>query len=267
MMPSRSLHSFLVAAALILGACGRQSSNAPKPSPPPATGTDVVQRMYGAYTGKWFQTLQFTQENTRYAANGKTERSQWKEYMLVPGRLRIEFLPASGGNGAVYADGNVYSFEGGKLSRTAAQTNILLVLTADVYAQPTSTSIRQLTGVGVDLAKLRRDTWNGRTMWVVGATGAADLSSPQFWVDAETWVVTRVFDRPASATPQGVRPATEFRLSDYRTLSGVPVVHEITFLRDGQPFFKEQYADVVLNSAIDARLFSSSQWKVPGRAP
>lgn len=266
-MPFRSLRSSLVAAALLITACGRQSSSAPKPPPPPATGTDVVQRMYGAYTGKWFQTLQFTQENTRYATNGKTERSQWKEYMLVPGRLRIEFLPASGGNGAVYADGNVYSFEGGKLSRTAAQTNFLLVLTADVYAQPTSTSIRQLTGIGVDLAKLRRDAWNGRPMWVVGSTGPADLSSPQFWVDAEMWVVTRVFDRPVSATAQSVRPATEFRLADYRTLSGVPVVHEITFLRDGQPFFKEQYTGVVLNSAIDARLFSSSQWKVPGRTP
>lgn len=223
--------------------------------------------MHVAYAGKWFQTLQFTQENTRYSSNGKTDRSQWREFMLVPGRLRIEFLPASGGNGAVYADGNVYSFEGGKLSRTVAQTNILLVLTADVYAQPTATSIRQLTGVGVDLAKLRRDTWNGRTMWVVGATGTADLSSPQFWVDAETWVVMRVFDRPASATAHPVRPVTEFRLTDYRTLSGVPVVHEITFLRDGQPFFKEQYTGVVLNSAIDTRLFSSSQWKVPGRAP
>ncbi len=267
MMLLRSLRSSLVIAALLLAACGRQSSTVPKPSPPPATGTDVVQRMHGAYTGKWFQTLQFAQENTRYAANGRTERSQWREFMLVPGRLRIEFLPASGGNGAVYADGNVYSFEGGKLSRTVVQTNILLVLTADVYAQPTATSLRQLTGVGVDLAKLRRDTWNGRPMWVVGATGAADLGSPQFWVDAETWVVTRVFDRPASGASQPARPATEFRLADYRTLSGVPVVHEITFLRDGQPFFKEQYTDVVLNSAIDARLFSSSQWKVPGRAP
>ncbi len=267
MMPFRPMRSALAAAALLVAGCSHQASSAPKPPPPPATGTDVVQRMYGAYAGKWFQTLQFTQENTRYAANGKTERSQWKEFMLVPGRLRIEFLPASGGNGAVYADGNIYSFEGGKLSRTAAQTNILLVLTADVYAQPTSSSIRQLTGVGVDLAKLRHDMWNGRSMWVVGSTGATDLSSPQFWVDAETWMVTRVFDRPPSATPQAVRPATEFRLADYRTLSGVPVVHEITFLRDGQPFFKEQYTDVVLNSALDARLFSASQWKVPGRAP
>ena len=107
--------------------------------------------MYSQYTGKWFQTLQFTQENTRYAANGRTERSQWKEYMLVPGRLRIEFMPASGGNGAIYADGNVYSFEGGTLARTTPQVNMLLVLTADIYAQPVATSAKLLTALGVDL--------------------------------------------------------------------------------------------------------------------
>ena len=235
--------------------------------PPPATGTEVVQRMYAKYEGKWFQTLEFLQENTRYGANGRTDRSQWKEYMLVPGRLRIEFLPTSGGNGAIYADGNIYSFEGGKLARTAPQLNILLVLTADVYAQPVATSIRQLTALGVDFARFRKDVWNGRSVYVVGSTGSGDLGSPQFWVDAETWAVLRVIDRAAQGSAQGPRPATEFRLSDYRMIGGVPMVHEILFLRDGQPFFKEQYTQVVLNGAIDARLFSSSQWRVPGTAP
>ena len=247
--------------------CATLSSGGSTVTPPPSTGSDVVQRMYARYEGKWFQTLQFTQENTRYAANGRMERSQWKEYMLVPGRLRIEFMPATGGNGAIYADGSIYSFEGGRLARTASQVNVLLVLTADVYAQPVATSTKQLTGLGIDLTKLRSDMWNGRKVWVVGATGAADLGSPQFWVDAETWVVHRVIDRAALSTAQGPRPATEYRLGDYRTLSGVPVVHEIQFLRDGQPFFKEQYTDVLLNTALDARLFSSSQWKVPGHSP
>ncbi len=263
----RLIRPLLIGATLTASGCVSLSSGGPSAPPPPTTGTDVVQRMYSKYEGKWFQTLQFTQENTRYAANGRTERSQWKEYMLVPGRLRIEFLPASGGNGAIYADGNVYSFEGGKLARTVAQVNILLVLTADVYAQPVTTSVRQLTGLGVDLTKLRRDNWNGRAVWVVGATGPTDLGSPQFWVDAETWVVHRVIDRAALGSSQGPRPSTEFRLGDYRVLSGVPVVHEIVFLREGQPFFKEQYTEVLLNTALDARLFSSSQWRVPGTSP
>lgn len=267
MNPMRSRISIAVAMLIAVTGCVTLSSGGATVTPPPVTGTDVVQRMRAKYEGKWFQTLQFTQENTRYAANGRTERSQWKEYMLVPGRLRIEFMPAVGGNGAIYADGSIYSFEGGKLARTAAQVNILLVLTADVYAQPVATSTKQLTGVGIDLTKLRSDMWNGRKVWVVGATGATDLGSPQFWVDAETWVVHRVIDRAALSTAQGPRPATEYRLADYRVLSGVPVVHEIQFLRDGQPFFKEQYTDVLVNTALDARLFSASQWRVPGSTP
>jgi outer membrane lipoprotein-sorting protein len=260
----------LIAAALLAGVqgCVQFAGSGPAPVPAPATGTDVVQRMYAKYEGKWFQTLQFTQENTRYSANGRTERSQWKEYMLVPGRLRIEFMPATGGNGAIYADGNVYSFEGSKLARTTPQLNILLVLTADVYAQPVATSTRQLTALGVDFTRLRSDMWNNRRVWVVGSAGATDLGSTQFWVDAETWTVLRVIDRATlPAAGQGPRPATEYRLGDYRLLSGVPVVHEIQFLRDGQPFFKEQYTEVQINTALDARLFSSSQWNVPGRTP
>ncbi len=249
-----------------LTSCVSFSSGGPARPAAPTTGTDVVQRMFSQYEGKWFQTMQFTQENTRYTTQGRTERSQWKEYLLVPGRLRIVFMPAAGGNGAVFADGNVYSFEGGKLARTTPQINILLVLTADVYAQPTTMTVRQLAGLGVDMTKLRSDTYNGRRVWIVGSTGSSDIGSPQFWVDAETWVALRVIDRPALGGSTGPRPATEFRLSDYRTISGVPVVHEIGFYRDGTLFFRVQYTEVQLNTALDARLFSSTQWRIPGRA-
>jgi hypothetical protein len=124
-----------------------------------------------------------------------------------------------------------------------------------------------LAALGVDLTKLRSDMWNDRKVWVVGSTIATDLATPQFWVDADTWVVLRVIERAAQGTASAPRPSTEYRLGDYRVLSGVPVVHEIQFLRDGQPFFKEQYTDVQLNTAIDARLFSASQWKIPVRTP
>ena len=254
------------AVSLGLSGCASLANLAATATPPaPVSGTEVVERMFKAYEGRWFQTLQFTQENTRITPQGREERSQWKEFMLVPGRLRIEFMPATSGNGAIYADGNVYSFEGGRLARTQPQTNLLLVLTADVYAQPTATTVKQLGAAGIDLTKLRSDRWNERRVWVVGATGPTDLGSPQMWVDADTWVVLRVIDRPALSGATGPRPATEYRLSDYRTLSGVPVVHDIGFYRDGKLFFREQYTEVQLNTPLDARLFSSSQWRAAVR--
>lgn len=269
MTSHRSRHSIATVLLLAATGCVQFAPGGPAPALAPTTGTAVLLRMSSHYAGKWFQTMQFTQENTRYSANGRMERSQWKEYMLVPGRLRIEFMPATGGNGAIYADGSIYSFEGGKLARTTPQVNILLLLTADVYAQPSAKSAAQLAALGVDVTHVRSDTWNNRRVWVVGGSGVTDVASTQFWVDAETLVVLRVIDR-ASVAPsptQSPRPAIEYRLSDYRVLSGIPVVHEIQFLRDGQPFFKEQYTDVLLNTAIDARLFSSTQWEIPGRTP
>lgn len=266
MIPLRSLRSVSFVLLLVATGCGPLSSGSKGP-PAPATGTDVVQRMRARYDNTWFRTLSFTQENTRYLANGRTEKSQWKEYLQVPGRLRIEFMPATGNNGAIYADGSVYSFEGGRLSHTVQQFNVLLVLTADVYGQPAETSVKQLRTLGVDLTKLRSDKWNGRKVWVVGSTGGPDVASSQFWIDAETWTALRVIDRAVTANAQGARPSTEYRLADYRMVNDIPVVHEITFLRDNKPFFKEQYTEVVLNTPLDARLFSPSQWKIPGRTP
>jgi hypothetical protein len=251
---------------LFLAGCAGLLVGAP-PVPAPTTGSDVLQRMYRTYEGRWFQTLQFTQENTRYTSNGRTERTQWKEYLLVPGRLRIEFLPAANGNGAVYADGNLYSFEGGRLAKTTPQINMLLVLTADVYGQPLTKSVEQLTSLGFDLSKVRSDTWQGRPVYVVGAASAADLQATQFWVDAQTWVVLRVIDRGNMLSPTAPRPGTEYRLSDYRTIEGVPVVHDIGFYREGALFFREQYTEVQLNTALDARLFSATQWRIAGRTP
>jgi outer membrane lipoprotein-sorting protein len=264
MMFHRVCSGMLLGVMVASSGCASLSSLATKGPPPPTTGTDVIQRMYARYEGRWFQTMQFTLENTRTLSNARTERSQWKQYILAPGRARIEFLPAAGGNGAVYADGNVYSFEGGKRSRTAPQVNMLLLLMADVYAQPSATTLRQLGAVGVDVTKFRRETWNGRSMYVIGSTGPTDLGSPQLWVDGETWMVHRFVERAAQGGTLGPRPATEYRLSDYRTLSGIPVVHEVTMLRDGQQIFRQQFTDVQLNTAIDARLFSASQWRVPG---
>ena len=88
-------------------------------------------------------------------------------------------------------------------------------------------------------------------------TGARNPTLPRCWrasFHARNW----------SEPP---RPATEYQLRDYRTISGVPVVHQILLLRDGKQFFKQEYTLVELNTALDARLFSSSQWRVPSRTP
>jgi hypothetical protein len=253
----------------LLAACASPTARPPVKPVDPNSGADVVARMHARWAGRWFRTLAFTQQNTRWTREGAEDASTWFEWLQVPGRLRIEFLPAprtgtSAGvpipaSGAIYADGRVISIADGRAGRTQEQLNVLLLLTADVYGQPVAESVKQLVTLGVDLTTVRRDTFDTRPVWVVGAA-KGNLKAPQFWIDTERWTALRVVDRPA---PQQGRPApsTEYRLGDYRDVDGVPVVHEITFLRDGQRFFRERYTAVRTNERLDSALFDPARWR------
>ncbi len=240
----------------------------------PTSGADVVARMHARWDGRWFRTLVFTQQNTRWARDGKEDASTWLEWLQAPGRLRIEFLPVArtgtaattsriADNGALYVDGKVVTIQNGAPVRTTEQLNILLVLTADVHAQPVVESVKQLTTLGVDLTIVRRDTFETRPVWVVGA-GKDDLRATQFWVDEQRWTTVRVVERTPGV--QG-RPATstEYQLRDVRDVGGVPIAHEITFVRDGQRIFRERYTDVQTNVTLDAALFDPARWKTARR--
>ncbi len=263
-----------VAVAALAGGC-RPPAAAPVTPAPPTSGADVVARMHASWGGRWFRTLVFTQQNTRWARDGRADASTWLEWLQVPGRLRIEFLPTpvtavdparpAADDGAIYADGRVTTIAGGRATRTQEQLNILLLLTADVYGQPVAESVKQLTTLGVDLTTVRRDTFETRPVWVVGAA-RGDLARPQFWVDEARWTVLRVVDRPAAPATGGRPPvATEFRLRDYRDVAGVPVVHEIEFLRDGQRFFRERYTQVRTDVPLDSALFDPARWRTARR--
>lgn len=265
----------LTATLVAVAAACRPAAPPPVKPVPPTSGADVVARMHARWDGRWFRTLVFTQQNTRWSRDGREDASTWLEWLQVPGRLRIEFLPAvtqamdpaapAAENGAIYAEGRVTTIAGGRATRTQEQLNILLLLTADVYAQPVAESVKQLTTLGVDLTTVRRDTFETRPVWVVGAA-RGDLARPQFWVDETRWTVLRVVDRPAPP-PGGARQAvaTEFQLRDYRDVDGVPVVHEITFVRDGARVFRERYTQVRTGVALDSALFDPARWRTARR--
>lgn len=261
---------FVVAAALaLLAACASPTARAPVRPVDPNSGADVVARMHARWSGRWFRSLVFTQQNTRWTRDGAEDASTWFEWLQVPGKLRIEILPttrtgtSSGvpipANGAIYTDGRVVSIADGRAARTQDQLNILLLLTADVYGQPVAESVKQLVTLGVDLTTVRRDTFETRPVWVVGAK-KGDLTTPQFWIDSDRWTALRVVDRTAAVAG---RPAssTEYQLRDYRDVDGVPMVHEITFVRDGQRVFRERYTSVRTNERLDSALFDPARWR------
>jgi len=227
------------------------------PQRPITTPRDLLDAMRARYEGKWYRNVTFVQDVTERHPDGTMARSgAWREWLASPGKLRIEFLPADSGNGALFTNDSQYVFRADTILRARSFIHPLLVLGFDVYAQPVDKTIAALTERHFDLSVLSEATWENRAVWVVGAT-AADLHSRQFWVDKERLVFVRMLE-PAT---QDTAKTSETRFSKYYPLAGGWMAPEVEFLLDGQRMFFEEYRDIRANVAMPDPLWDPRQWK------
>lgn len=215
--------------------------------------------MHQRYVGRFFSSLRFAQHTTTISESGRETKGIWNEYIVLPGKLRIDFLPLSSHSGVLYTGGKIYGFTEGKAQPTQSGWNPLLTLIGDVYAQSPDTTIWQLDSLGFDLSRVRRDSWMGSPVWVVGAA-AGDTTSSQFWIDRDSLLVRRVIQRTVRGANQPV--VSDIRMLKYQDAGGYPVAFEVQFWRGGRMYFKEDYFDVRANVAIPAATFDPARWVV-----
>jgi hypothetical protein len=234
------------------GSVATPATNAEERAKPTITsGRDVVRLMRERYDGKWFRTLTFVQNNTRYKATGGEDRSQWLEHYASPGMLRIDYMPLATKSGVLYVKNHVYAFSNGKQISDQPQIHPLLLLGYDVYSLPVATTLGLLDSLGINVDVVREDRWQDRPAYVVGAA-AGDTTTNQFWIDAERLVLVRLLQKSVRGAQTTV---AETRFDKYMDMNGIPVAMEIMMLRDWKPFFKEEYTDVKLNVPIDETMF------------
>ena len=251
----------LTAAAVVVAGCGGSATAArttPSPAPSLAVtdGPSLIAAMRQRYAGKWYTTLSFLQNNTLYSLRGTETKSQWMEYMSIPGKLRIDYLPLENHSGVLYAGGTVYSFDNGRLASSQAGINPYLLLSADVYARPAEETARLADSLGFKVGLFHTDAWEGRPAYVLGAP-AGDTTASQFWVDVDRLLVVRVrqLERRGDRTI-----VTEARFNKYADFGGYPVSTEVLLYRDGRLVFKEEYANVKVNPPLSADLFDPAKW-------
>ena len=220
------------------------------------TPRGVIEAMRSRYDGKWYRTLTFVQNNTAYHPDGTLEHSVWREWLMAPGKLRIEFQPADSGNGMLFAADSQFAFAKDSMTMARAFVHPLLVLGFDVYAQPVDRTIALLTQRRIDMSVLSETTWEGRPVWVIGAK-AGDLHSRQFWVDKERLLFVRLLG-PAG---QDTSKTSDTRFNKYAPFAGGWVSAEVEFLVDGQRQFLEEYVDIQVNVPMPAALWDARQWK------
>ena len=222
-----------------------------------STTAQLVAEMRERYDGKWYKTLTFLQNNTRYTSDGREEKSQWMKYQSTPAKLRIEFLPRSAGSGLIFSNGRAYTFEGGTRIDTRRQIHPLVLLTSDVYVLPASVTLRRLDSLGVNRSRFRVDRWDGKRVYVVGAAPGDTISS-QLWVDADRLLLVRWIEAQGSGAR---RTASDTRVGAYRNVEGHAIPTEMTVYRGGRPVFKEVYADARVNVPFSPALFEPARWK------
>jgi hypothetical protein len=263
-----ALSRLVLSSSAVVLACAPAATLEPVPPPAPAPsavrdGYDVLRAMRDKYGGRWYTSVEIALQNTLYGTDGRTTQSQWREFLAVPGRQRIDYLPLEQRSGVLYVGGRIYSFINGRRGAEQAGWNALGVLIADVYVQPMDSTIRQLDSLGFDLAKIRGDFWDGDPVWVVGA-GPGDTTSSQFWVDRDSLVVDRVIQRETRA---GRTQVSDVQFRDFADAGGFPLARRMLVYRDGRLLLQQTYTGVKVNVALPPELFDPAKFSSPPSVP
>ena len=255
------VHSAVITVGLVLGtACsGRSVAPAPAtPAPPSAPTVSDGQSLLSAMRFKhpqWLRTLSFTSNVTLSVARSETN-SRWRQQLSAPGKLRIDYLPLTGRSGVLFDGTRVHTFDNGRAIDAQPGVNAQMLVTSDLYVLAPERATRLLDSLGFDLSKLRRDTWEGQPVFVVGAA-AGDTTTTQLWVDADRLVAVRMIQKERRGTRDIV---TDVRFGKFTDVGGFPIATEVLQYRDGRLIYREQRAEIRVNDPIADTVFDPARW-------
>ena len=254
---AKNRYARLLSLALLLSTIGSGRLTAQNGTP--KSGAEVLERMRTAYSGRWYQTLTFVQKTTIRRQDGTDTVQTWYESLRhsaqLGTRLRIDFGNPADGNGVLYTADSSYRLRGGKLASSSGNGNEFLPLIEGVYVQPVERTVRELEPTKVDMARVTTGMWENRSVWIVGATSAADTTSPQFWVDAASNVVVRMI-----LSPVATRPPMDVRLDQYEKAGSGVLATRIEMFIGGARAQAEEYSDWKVDQPLDPALFDAATW-------
>ncbi len=151
-----------------------------------------MEKLHKKFAGNWMSTFSFQQNTTVYKNDSILRKEVWKEAIQYPDKFRMDFGDKQNGNGMLFLSDSAYRFSKGKLVRSTKQENDLIFLLGGIYFFTKDSALAKLAGLGYDVSKSYRTTWQGRTVIVIGATDVNDKMN-QLWFDAKRKVLVRMF--------------------------------------------------------------------------
>lgn len=222
-------------------------------------GRTVLEKMRAAYANTWYRTLTFTQKTTFYPP-GAPERVQlWLESVrYTPERgvqLRIDRGELAGGNGSLATADSTWIIRAGVIAQVRDKGNEFLPWIEGVYVQPLDETERQVRAMGIDMQKMRKGTWRGRPVTVLGARSPADTTRSQAWIDDERQVVVRMIVKADSS-----QPLLDVMLDGYVPAGGGWLGTKVDIYFDGVLRQREEYTDWKVDVSLPDALFDPTQW-------
>jgi hypothetical protein len=104
-----------------------------------------------------------------------------------------------------------------------------------------------------DMSLVRTGEFLGRTVFIVGSKGADDLTSPQFWVDAERLVAVRVL------LPSGAN-VLDIVLDGYVKTGASWIAAKVSMSMGGKLRQLEEYSEIKSDIDLPADLFDPLKW-------
>jgi outer membrane lipoprotein-sorting protein len=218
-------------------------------------GAALLTAMHDRYKDSWYESVVFKENAITLNPDGTTKTEVWDEALELPGKLRINRGAASDGNGFVFVDGTLTTFQKGKSSGTRPFVHMLLVLGFDVYRQAPQTTIDIAKGQGFDLTQIHQEKWDGEDVYVVGAA-KGDLKSKQFWIEKKRLFFVRLI----APDEHDATKTHDTRFRDYRKLSMGWISARVEFYVDGKNTFNEDYFDIKANAKFDPALFDPTKF-------
>jgi hypothetical protein len=224
------------------------------------TGADIVRAMHDRYAGAWYENLALVQTVKYYdRATGAFDSARvWYESIQLPGRVRSDVAPLDGGNSEVFDNGTWTVIRADTVARSNPGPHPLLLLGFDVYLQPVDHTIAALENFGIDLAKMRRDRWQGRDVYVVGSASSDDTAR-QFWIDKERLVFVRLV-----LTNPRTNAVRDIRFDAYERLGGGWIATEVVFMTNGRTDIHERYDYWTIDVEFEPSLFLTASRTRPG---
>jgi hypothetical protein len=226
----------------------------------PKTGEDLVRQMHTKYAGRWYRNLTFVQTTTFPDKPAET----WYEAGTIPGKLRIDVAPIDSMNAFMFVGDSSFVFKGGKRVAAQEDRNLLMTLGFDVYGQAPEVTIAQLKAQGVDLSRIREDTWQGAKVWVVGAD-KGDTTSSQFWIEQDRLLFLRLIESHKSLkNPNAPPKLLDVTFEGYQPLGKGWIETEVVIKVGGKEVQRERYADIRADVALQPDLYDTQAYRKPG---